>query len=101
MRTCRANFGKNLLVSTSELFKSRDGLLLKNGELLRTASLEFDVLLTADRNMQYQQNIPKFDIGLAVLALRDSRLPSIQTKLSEIEAAVAAVEPGAVIRITD
>jgi hypothetical protein len=74
---------------------------LKNGELLRTASLEFDVLVTADRNMQYQQNIPKFDIGLVVLALRDSRLPSIQTKLSEIEAAVVAVEPGAVIRITD
>jgi predicted nuclease of predicted toxin-antitoxin system len=73
---------------------------LKNGELLRTASLEFDVLLTADRNLQYQQNIPKFGIGLVVLALRDSRLPSIQSKLSEIEAAIVAVEPGTVIRIT-
>jgi hypothetical protein len=73
---------------------------LKNGELLRTASLEFDVFITADRNLQYQQNIPKFDIGLVVLALRDSRLPSIQSKLSEIEAAIVAVEPGTVVRIT-
>jgi hypothetical protein len=74
---------------------------VKNGQLLRAAALEFDVLLTADRNLQYQQNIPKFDIGLVVLALRDSRLPSIRSKLSDIETAIVAVEPGTVIRITD
>ena len=73
---------------------------LKNGELLRRAALEFDVLLTADGNLQYQQNIPKFNIGLVVLALRDSRLPSIQSKLSDIQAALVAVKPGTVIRIT-
>jgi hypothetical protein len=74
---------------------------LKNGDLLRTASVEFDVLLTADRNLQYQQNIPKFDIGLVVLALRDSRLPSLQSKLNEIESAIVAVKPGTVVRIID
>lgn len=73
---------------------------LKNGELLRTAAVEFDVLLTADRHLQYQQNIPKFEIGVVVLALRDTRLPSIQSRLSEIETAIAMVEPGTVIRIT-
>jgi hypothetical protein len=72
---------------------------LKNGELLRMASVDFDVLLTADRNLQYQQNIPRFDIGVVVLALRDSRLPSLRSKLGEIEAAIVAVAPGAVIRI--
>ena len=72
---------------------------LKNGELLRTASVEFDVLVTADRNLQYQQNIPKFDIGVVVLALRDSRLPSLQSKLAEIAEAIRTVKPGSVIRI--
>jgi hypothetical protein len=74
---------------------------LKNGELLRAASPEFDVLLTADRNLQYQQNIPRFDIGLVVLALRDSRLPSLQSKIAEIESAVMAVKPGTIIHIGD
>ena len=72
---------------------------LKNGELLRVASDGFDVLLTADKNLQYQQNIARFDIGIVVLALRDTRLPSLQSKLLEIRAAIAEVVPGAVVRI--
>lgn len=46
---------------------------VKNGELLRRASVEFDVFVTADKNLQYQQNIAKFKIGVVVLALRDAR----------------------------
>jgi hypothetical protein len=74
---------------------------LKNGELLRTAVSQFDVLLTADKNLQYQQNIPKFGIGIVVLALVDTRLPNLRAKPSEIEAAVATVAPGTVVRVTD
>jgi hypothetical protein len=40
-----------------------------NGELLRRAVAEdFDVLLTGDQNIQYQQNIPGFAIGVVVVA---------------------------------
>lgn len=74
---------------------------VKNGELLRAASQDFDVLVTADKNLQYQQSIPKFEIGLVVLALRDARLPGLRSKLVEIEAAIGEVKPGAVIRIGD
>ncbi|MBV9071011.1 MAG: DUF5615 family PIN-like protein [Acidobacteria bacterium] len=74
---------------------------LKNGELLRTASAEFAVLLTADKNLQYQQNIPKFHIGLVVLALRDVRLPPLLAKIEEIRAAIAQIAPGTITRITD
>jgi predicted nuclease of predicted toxin-antitoxin system len=72
---------------------------LKNGDLLRTASNEFAVLVTADKNLQCQQNIPKFNIGIVVLALRDVRLPNLLSRLGEIEAAIAEVTAGAVIRI--
>jgi predicted nuclease of predicted toxin-antitoxin system len=74
---------------------------LKNGELLRIASSRFDVLLTADKNLQYQQNLPKFNIGVVVLALLDTRLPSLRAKLAGIEAAIATVKPGTVIQVTD
>jgi hypothetical protein len=39
----------------------------KNGELLRRAEGRFDVLLTADRRMQYQQKLTAFGIGVVVI----------------------------------
>ena len=41
---------------------------VKNGELLRKAQDAFDVFLTADQNLPYQQNIPNLDLGVVVLA---------------------------------
>jgi predicted nuclease of predicted toxin-antitoxin system len=72
---------------------------LKNGELLRTASNEFAVLLTADKNLQYQQNIATFEIGVVVLASSDTRLPSLRTLLAEIRSAIEDVSPGTVVRV--
>jgi hypothetical protein len=72
---------------------------LKNGELPRAASREFAVFVTADKNLQYQQNIPKFRIGVVVLASRDTRLPSLRSLLPEIRAAVTSVQPGTIVRV--
>jgi hypothetical protein len=70
---------------------------IQNGELLRRASGAFDVLVTADRRLQYQQNIPQFDIGVVVLAARDTRLPHLQSLLPQLRDAIATVTVGAVI----
>jgi len=40
----------------------------KNGELLRLAEEEFDVLLTNDQNLEHQQNLKRFDLAFIVLA---------------------------------
>lgn len=40
---------------------------LSNGELLQAAQQKFDVLLTTDKGIKYQQNLPQFDIALIVL----------------------------------
>ena len=34
---------------------------VKNGQLLALAAVEFDVFITVDRNLSFQQNLPKFD----------------------------------------
>jgi hypothetical protein len=41
---------------------------VKNGELLRRAEGEFDLFLTADKNLRYQQNLrpPARDSGAAI-----------------------------------
>ena len=42
---------------------------VKNGELLRRADEVFDVFLTADRNLAFQQNLSKVRPGVVVLAI--------------------------------
>ncbi|CAN5754435.1 hypothetical protein BH23GEM7_BH23GEM7_24340 [soil metagenome] len=39
---------------------------MKNGPLLRLAAEQFDVLLTVDTNVQYQQNLARFPIAVVV-----------------------------------
>lgn len=43
---------------------------LKNGILLRTASREFDVLLTVDQNIPFQQNLSELSIAIVILVSR-------------------------------
>ena len=42
---------------------------LKNGELLTRAQYEFDVLITIDKNIKYQQNLLKYEISIIVLSI--------------------------------
>jgi hypothetical protein len=71
-----------------------------NGELLRLAELDFDVLVTYDRRMQNQQNVQSFDIALVVLIAKKNDsfnlLPLIPMLRSSLEDRPA---PGTVTQI--
>ena len=43
----------------------------KNGELVKRADKEFDVFLTADKNLRYQQNLKRFEIAIIVFPSND------------------------------
>lgn len=73
---------------------------IQNGELLSIASREFDVLVTADKNLRHQQNIPKFHIGVVVIASVDTRLPHLRLLLPQLRAAIASIAPGSVVIVT-
>jgi predicted nuclease of predicted toxin-antitoxin system len=73
---------------------------IQNGELLRRASATFDVLVTADQRLQYQQHIPRFEIGVVVIVAVDTRLPSLRAMLPQLRSAVEKVAPGAVAIVT-
>ena len=72
---------------------------LQNGELLRVAAQDFDVFVTADKNLRYQQNIAKYEIGVVVLATRDARLPSLRQVISALRESIATVAPGCVLLV--
>lgn len=66
---------------------------LGNGDLLAAAEQAgFDVILTADKNMRYQQNLEGRRIALVVLGT--PQWPIVQLHLEKIAAAVNAAAPG-------
>jgi predicted nuclease of predicted toxin-antitoxin system len=73
---------------------------VKNGELLRRSSGDFDVLVTADKRMRHQQNISQHRIGVVVIATHDVRLPRLQEVLGELRAAIRDVQPGTIIVVS-
>lgn len=66
---------------------------LKNGKLMRTAiDAGFNVMLTVDKNLQYQQNLNEYDITIVVFDVRFNRLqdftpliPGFLDQLSSME----------------
>ncbi len=50
---------------------------IKNGKLLVLAEVEFDVFLTVDQNLRYQQNLKAFNIGVILLMARNNRLKTL------------------------
>ena len=66
---------------------------LTNGDLLCAAEAAgFEILVTTDRSIRYQQNLSERVI--AIVAVGKSSWPLIKRKLPEIAAAVVAATPG-------
>lgn len=72
---------------------------LTNGVLLGKAQSEFDVLLTADTNLTFQQNVTKFDIAVIVLEASSTRLLDTIKLMPLVLRALATIQPGEVRRI--
>jgi hypothetical protein len=70
--------------------KGWDGLT--NGELLAAAEKSFDVFVTTDQNLRYQQNLTGRQ--LAILVLPTTSWPRLQPHATAIAAAVVALRPG-------
>lgn len=66
---------------------------LENGELLKAAeSAGFDVLVTPDKNIRYQQNLKARTIALVVLG--NPQWPVLRLHVERVVAAVNAATPG-------
>jgi hypothetical protein len=66
-----------------------------NGELLRRAETAgFDVFLTADRKMEYQQRLTGRSFGAVVIAAGGTKLDQLQPLAPALRDAVASVRPG-------
>lgn len=69
----------------------------KNGELLRLMATEFDIFITIDQNLQYQQNLEGATICIIVIHAPSNRLEALLPLVSEIKEAIANVKSGEII----
>lgn len=66
---------------------------LENGDLIAAAEENgFDLLITNDKSIRYQQNLK--GRKLAILSLSDNRWPRVSRALEKIQSAVAAIKAG-------
>jgi hypothetical protein len=72
---------------------------IKNGRLLTLAEAEFDVFLTIDQNLKYQQNLKAFSIGIILLAARNNRLKTLLPLMPEVRQALENIKAGGFIRV--
>lgn len=73
---------------------------IENGELLRRASEEFEVLVTADQGIPHQQNLPDFDVAVVVLAAPSNRIEAYEPLAEELRHAVEHATAGEASRVT-
>jgi len=66
---------------------------LDNGELLALASEHFDVFVTADRNLSFQQNLTSLPIAVVVLHAKTNRLADLKPLVPKLLAAMEAPDP--------
>jgi hypothetical protein len=70
---------------------------ITNGDLIRLAESEFDVFVTSDQNIRYQQNLAGRHIAILELSTNDLR--RILAASGEITAALDAIQSGDYLRV--
>lgn len=71
----------------------------ENGALLSLAEGKFDVFLTTDQRISYQQMVPKFAIALVVLVARRNKIEYLVPLLPELQQVLKKVKSGQVYRV--
>lgn len=67
---------------------------LANGELLARAEGQFEILITMDGNLPYQQNLAKYRVAVQALKARSNRLADTRPLMLKVLAVLSSVQAG-------
>jgi len=73
----------------------------KNGELLRLMSGQFEVFVTVDRNMRYQNPLDKLSVGFIVLIARSNRREHLEPLMPQVLEALKTIAGGQIVEVRD
>jgi predicted nuclease of predicted toxin-antitoxin system len=71
----------------------------QNGELLKLAETQFDVLVTVDTNLRYQQNLKGRRIAIVILDYSSNRLEHLRQYFPACALAIDKIQPGEIIQL--
>jgi len=71
----------------------------ENGELLALAELKFDVFITLDKNIRYQQNISGRNVAILVIRAASNDLDDIRPQIPDAVAALESIKSGQVVEV--
>jgi predicted nuclease of predicted toxin-antitoxin system len=71
----------------------------KNGELLQLAEGQWDVLLTSDRNIKYQQNLTGRNVSIVILLAKSNRIKDLLPLLPACAQALLSLPSGRVVEV--
>jgi hypothetical protein len=74
---------------------------LKNGDLLQVAATKFEVLLTVDRNLQYQQSFADLALAVIVVHAPSNDVAVLRLLMPAVLAVMSDAKPGTVTHIHD
>lgn len=72
---------------------------VKNGALLQLAAKEFDLLLTVDRNLEYQQNFSGLSIAVVVIHAKSNDIDLLRPLMPAVLVAMSNAKPGVVTHV--
>jgi hypothetical protein len=72
---------------------------IENGSLLSLAQNEFDVFLTFDQNLKYQQNLKTFNIAIILIVAKNNRLRTLLPMMPKVRDALEVIHAGDFVRI--
>jgi hypothetical protein len=72
---------------------------LGNGDLRRRAAEAFDALVTADQNIEFQQNLATLPIAVVVLVAANNRLESLEPLIPAILETLRTIRPRTLVRV--
>jgi predicted nuclease of predicted toxin-antitoxin system len=88
-----ARFGPLLTGHSTVTVQRRGWASIKNGKLLALAAGEFDVLLTADKGMEYQQNLDTLPVAILIVLARSNRIEDLAAAVPATLSALAELKP--------
>ena len=71
----------------------------QNGELLKLAETDFDVLVTVDTNLRYQQNLEGRRIAVVILQSSSNRLEHLRQYFPACVLALEKIKPGEIVQV--
>jgi hypothetical protein len=71
---------------------------LDDGTLLRLAKAEFDVFLTVDQSLEFQQALPS-ELALVTVVSRSNEIRALRPYIPKILSVLDSIRPGAAVRV--